>query len=144
MRIGALRANSAGDLLESFAQALWEAGYATITARRHLRAAEHLNYWTHRQDMLIREPNKQLLSRFVSHLNRCRCGHYGHANRREVIRGVRVFLAFLKDGRMITTRVVVKPVEKDPVLLSAFCQWMREQRGTCDATDPLQLQHSYS
>ena len=34
-----------GSLLEGFAQELFQAGYAQITARRHIRAAEHLIYW---------------------------------------------------------------------------------------------------
>jgi integrase/recombinase XerD len=40
-RIHALRAGPAGASLDGFAQALVDAGYAQITARRHLRAAEH-------------------------------------------------------------------------------------------------------
>ena len=133
VRIQTLRADSTGGLFEGFAQALWETGYATVTARRHLRAADHFIYWTHRQNMLVRGLNEQSLAGFVCHLNRCRCPHYAHVNQDDLIRGVRVFLTYLQDGSMITPRVA-KPAESNLVLLTAFCQWMRQQRGTCDAT----------
>ena len=44
-RIQELRAGPDGCLLEGFAQELCQAGYAEITARRHIRAAEHLIHW---------------------------------------------------------------------------------------------------
>src|SRR5207244_6828040 len=92
VRIRALRDSSAGALLEGLAQALSETGYATITARRHLRAAEHFIYWTHRQDIPVRELNEQSLAQFDRHLSRCRCPHYGHANQEDLTHGARVFL----------------------------------------------------
>ena len=45
-RIQELREGPDGRLLEGFAQELCKAGYAEITARRHIRAAEHLIHWT--------------------------------------------------------------------------------------------------
>jgi integrase/recombinase XerD len=133
VRIHALRDGHAGGLFEGFAQALSETGYATITARRHLRAAEHFIYWTHRHSLPVRDLNLQSLARFELHLNRCRCSHYGHANQEDVIHGARVFLNYLQDARIITP-CPVKPPIHDPVLLAAFHQWMRQQRGACDAT----------
>ena len=49
LRIQALREGPDGPLLEGFAEELYQAGYAKITARRHIRAAEHLVYWTERK-----------------------------------------------------------------------------------------------
>lgn len=133
VRIQALRDGPAGALFEGFARALSETGYATITARGHLRAAEHFIYWTHRHSMPARELNKQSLERFGRHLGRCRCPHYGHAKQMNVVRGARLFLSYLQEARIITASAIKDPVD-DPVLLSGFCQWMRQQRGTCDAT----------
>jgi hypothetical protein len=45
LRIQELRDGPDGYLLEGFAQELSRAGYAEITARRHIRAAEHLSHW---------------------------------------------------------------------------------------------------
>ena len=40
-RVQELRNSSGGPFLEGFAEKLFQAGYAEITARRHIRAAEH-------------------------------------------------------------------------------------------------------
>lgn len=43
-RILQLRGGQYGQLLDVFAQELRQTGFAVITARRHIRAAEHLLY----------------------------------------------------------------------------------------------------
>lgn len=131
-RIRALRDGPAGALFERFAQALSQAGYATITARGHLRASEHFIHWTRRNGLSVPEFDEQSLVRFGRHLRRCRCD-YRHADRMNVLHGARLFLSCLRDARIITAAPIKNPVP-DPILLSAFCRWMREQRGTCDAT----------
>lgn len=132
-RIQALRDSPAGPLLESFAQALSETGYTTKTARRHLRAAEHFIYWTHRQGMSVVKLNEQFLAEFGRHLSRCHCSHYGRGDQLSLIRGSRLFLTYLRVGRIITKQSINLPIH-DPALLSAFCQWMHQQRGICDVT----------
>lgn len=132
-RIHALRDCRDGALFEGFAQTLSETGYATTTARRHMRAAEHFIYWTRRHSLPARDLNLQSLAPFELHLNRCRCRHFGHASEEDAIRGVRVFLGYLQ-GVSIITRYPLKPPAHDPVLLAEFLQWMHRQRGTCDAT----------
>ena len=49
LRIQELRDGPDGRVLEGFAQELCQAGYAEITARRHIRAAEHLIHWLGRK-----------------------------------------------------------------------------------------------
>jgi hypothetical protein len=51
----------------------------------------------------------------------------------EVVRGARLFVTYLRDTSIISTPAVEPPIH-DPALLTAFCQWMRQQRGTCDVT----------
>jgi len=46
LRIKALRDGPYGPLLERFAEELYQVGYAETTARKYIRAAEHLTYWT--------------------------------------------------------------------------------------------------
>ena len=53
-RIRAFREGPAGPMFDEFAQALSRAGYAEITARRHLRAAEHLVYWAARKSIRMK------------------------------------------------------------------------------------------
>lgn len=127
-RIRALRNGPAGSLLERFAQALSETGYARNTVRIYLRGAEHFIYWTYRHGMPVYELNEPSLAGFRRHLSRCR-PHYAP----DVVRGARLFLIYLRDARIITLAPVELSVH-DPTLLSAFCQWMHQQRNTCDVT----------
>jgi len=131
-RIQTLRAGPAGALMEGFAQALSRAGYAEITARRHLRAAEHFVAWADRGGTPIHSLTGQALKRFGRHLPRCRCLRYGHANR-SLLHGVRLFVRHLEEAGIIRVAAVATSVP-DPALLVAFCQWMRQQRGTCEST----------
>ena len=52
-RIQELRDGPDGRVLEGFAQELCQVGYAEITARRHIRAAEHLIHWLGRKGRLL-------------------------------------------------------------------------------------------
>lgn len=131
-RIRALRDDPAGVLLERFAQSLFQSGYAAITARKHLRAAEHFIHWSHRSGLGVAMLSEQVLVRFGRHLKRCRC-EYRHADELHVLHGARLFLRALRTAGIIAAPAHPEAVQ-DPVLLSAFGRWMREQRGTCEAT----------
>ena len=133
-RIRALRDGPAGALFDGFAHALSETGYATITARRYLRAAEHLLDWTDRNGQPVQEVNEESLVQFGRHLGRCRCPHQGHADRPTLTQGTRLFLTYLRDVGISTTFPLTPSLRPDPILLSRFCQWMCLQRGTCEAT----------
>jgi integrase/recombinase XerD len=130
-RIKKLR-DAASDLMEGFAQVLYEADYAKSTARRHLRAAEHLLYWFGRHGMAVCEANDQVLIRFVNHLSQCQCPHFRHADQVEVTCGARLFVSYLRDIGIIAAPVHQE--SKDPELLLAFGRWIRQQRGICDVT----------
>jgi site-specific recombinase XerD len=132
-RIRALRDGPAGPLVDGFAQALAHGGYAEITGRRHLRAAEHFLYWADRQGLPIRRLAAPALERFGRHLGRCRCPGYGHAGRGDVLHGARLFLRHLHRAGVIRLPVVECP-GPDPPLLRAFGQWMRQHRGTAEST----------
>ena len=133
-RFRALRDGPAGALFDGFAHALSALGYATITARRYLRAAEHLLHWTDQKGVPIQEVKEESLAQFDHHLGRCRCPHQGHADRASLTQGTRMFLKYLRDTGISTTCPITPPVVADPVLLSRYCEWMRRQRGTCEAT----------
>ena len=120
-------------MFESFAQALSEAGYASFTARRHLRAAKHVVYWAHRHGTLVRELDDECLAGFNRHLSRCRCPHWAHSNQPRVVHGASLFLTYLRRTRIIAQHAAKPPIH-DPALLSAFCQWMRRQCGPTDLT----------
>lgn len=132
-RVQGLRNASSGPQLEGFAQELYRMGYARITARRHIRAAEHLAYWSSRQGFGEGPVNEQVIQRFGRHLKRCRCQGYGHTDRAELLRGARLFSAFLRAGDASGTRFA-EPQMPDSPLIAAFVQWMRQHRGTGDST----------
>ncbi|GKT10963.1 site-specific integrase [Desulforhabdus sp. TSK] len=132
-RVQGLRDSSGGPFLEKFAEELFHAGYAEITARRHIRAAEHFIYWSGSEGIPISSLTEKLVERFDDHLNGCQCPRYGRTHRLELLNGVRLFLKCLRGAGAIAT-VVGQTTVPDPVLFTAFCEWMRKNRGTCDAT----------
>ena len=131
-RIRAVRCNPSGALLEGFADYLFESGYAEISARRHIRSAEHIIHWAGRKDLLVKELDDPALKRFGDHLTRCRCGRYSRTHRVAILTGARLFL---RHSQGVDTAVVRMPAaDSTPVLLQSFCQWMREHRGTSERT----------
>ncbi len=132
-RIKSLRDGLGSPSLEGFAEELSQVGYANITARRHIRAAEHLIYWTEREGIPLSNLTEKFLGRFDRHLEQCQCPRYGTSNQLDLLNGASLFLKHLR-GAGIITAPVAEPTVQDPALLAEFCQWMRQQRGTCDST----------
>jgi integrase/recombinase XerD len=131
-RIHALRAGPAGASLDAFAQALVHAGYAQITARRHLRAAEHFVAWADRHGLSVSRLTEDARVRFARHVARCRCRRYGRSDR-SLLHGVGLFCTLLEETGTVRG-VAVERTTSDPALLLAFRQWMHRQRGTCEST----------
>jgi integrase/recombinase XerD len=132
-RIHELRDGPAGRLLEEFAQELCQSGYAEITARRHIRAAEHVIHWLGQSGKTVAALDERMIEEFVQHLNRCRCPRYGRTHRRDLRKGARLFLHYARFADIVTTRVAEERIV-EPLLLVSFDDWMRQQRGSCDAT----------
>jgi len=132
-RMEELRAGRAGPFIEGFALKLHEAGYAEITARRHLRAAEHLIYWADRQGTAVCSLTAPSLEGFGRHFGRCRCPRYGRSHRVDVLNGARLFFKHLQDVGLIPVSDV-RPVVQDPTLMTEFREWMRQLRGTQETT----------
>jgi len=133
LRIQEIRGCPEGHLLEEFSEELYRAGYAQLTARRHLRAAEHLVQWAGGKGMPASALEERFIKDFSQHLSLCRCIGYGRSHRLELENGVRLFVGYLRRTGVLTTPVIEEPIAK-PTLLVSFDSWMRRQRGTCDAT----------
>jgi site-specific recombinase XerD len=131
-RIQELRDGPDGRLFEAFAQELHQAGYAKITARSHLRAAEHLVHWTRLKGAPITTLDGRIVEEFAHHLDRCQCP-CSRTRRLEQQNGVRLFIGHLRRAGILTAPINQESIE-DPVLLISFRRWMQQQRGTCDAT----------
>ena len=132
-RILQLSGSQDGWLLDVFIQELRQTGFARITARRHIRAAEHLLYWASRKDLSPTTFDEHTIDEFTRHLLRCRCKGYGHRQRRDLQQGARLFVGSLRRAELLPMPSVQQSVEDPPVLLQ-FRDWMRQHRGTCDAT----------
>lgn len=132
-RIQTLRCSPFGAQLEDFADYLLENGYAQISARRHIRSAEHMAHWASKSALSADELDDSTLKRFADHLKRCRCGRYSCAHPVDILTGARLFLRQLQGVDTPAVRES-EPTEPQPLLLQAFCEWMREHRGTSERT----------
>lgn len=132
-RICQLRSGPCGELLEKFADYLFQNGYAGISARRHIRSAEHVIQWSGTGGLSVRELDDRALGRFGDHLAQCDCGRYSRQNGRDTLTGARLFLRHCQgeDRPVIRTRA---PAGPSLVLLESFCRWMREHRGSSELT----------
>jgi integrase/recombinase XerD len=89
VRIRAIRSGPFGLALENFASHLLQGGYAEISARRHIRSAEHIIDWASRRRLSLRDLDETALQRFGNHLVRCHCGRYCRADRIDILAGAR-------------------------------------------------------
>ena len=132
-RIEAIRSGPSGALIESFAKRLFERGYSAISARHHIRSAEHLLRWASRRGLSIEDFDERVLERFGGHLRKCNCGRFRSADRRDVLTGARFFLRHLQGVEKPAIREP-KPAPEEPELMKSFGAWMRQQRGSSDRT----------
>jgi integrase/recombinase XerD len=130
-RARSLRNGLHGSHLDSFSRELLHSRYANITARKHLRAAEHFAHWASNNGIPSPEWTDCVLERFWRHLRRRRC-RYGHSRPRNQLTGASLFLKHLcATGFISSSR---EGLVAQPALLGSFRDWMREQRGTHDQT----------
>lgn len=129
-----VRPGGFGQALEGFAEYLCRCGYAKISARRHLRSAEHFAHWSTRRGLSADISDAVALSQFEHHLTRCRCGHYGRSDREDVLTGARLFVSHLQGVEQPPVRSAAEPIAAEASLLTSFFEWMRVQRGTTDPT----------
>jgi integrase/recombinase XerD len=138
-RVRDLRAGPAGPLVTSFADQLRRDGYAELTARRHLRSAEHVAYWASRIGVGLDGPIEAILDGFDRHLRgRRQCTApagrpFGHTFRVQILGGARLFLHHLSDAGLVSAQRDDR-IMSGPPLFVQFCQWMQQQRGTCQST----------
>jgi integrase/recombinase XerD len=132
-RIREIRSNCAGAPIEDFAEQLFQRGYSEISARRHIRSAEHVTRWAAGRGFTVPDLDAPALKRFGDHFSRCRCGRYFCAVPTEVIAGARLYLSHLQ-GIMEPAIRGHHPALEDPDLLKEFSTWMRAQHGTQDQT----------
>ncbi len=124
-----LRSGPAGLYIDGFADALWDVGYAEITARRHIRAAQHLMHWAQYRHVPLGKIDDAQVERFKRHVPRCRCPSYGCYDRHGLVRGAYLFLEHLRRINAIAPPADNGQKPETSPLLDAFRQWMRVNRN---------------
>jgi len=132
-RIRSIRSSPGGELIEGFAEQLLRRGYALISARHHVRSAEHFVRWAARRGLSAQDLGAGAVKAFGDHLGRCRCGRYCCSNRVGIQAGAKLFLRHVQGVHEPPIRDP-GPTPADSELLKSFCAWMRERRGTSDRT----------
>jgi site-specific recombinase XerD len=127
-----LRKGPAGPHMDGFAEELSQAGYAEITARRHIRAAQHLTHWAEQNQISLPDLDDAQVERFNRHLPQCLCRPYGRSDRVGLVRGARLFVDHLQRLGVVSPAPVDPPAP--PPLLNAFRQWMQDNRNVGEAT----------
>lgn len=132
VRVRTLRSGPFGSELEGFAEYLSRCGYSRVSARRHLRSAEHFAHWAMRRTMCFDSLNEFAVSKFADHLLQCRCGRYDCRDRASIVAGVRLFVGHVHEESAPIDHPASALFEAP--LLKSFRDWMRKQRGTTEAT----------
>jgi site-specific recombinase XerD len=136
IRLQQLRNSPDYALLEGFADQLWQTGYARTVAQKHIGIAEHFIYWANRQDIAVGVLNESSIENFDRHLCRCRCECPCHGRTYPLNRqssSTHLFLGYVR-GAGIAPRATRRASDPEPALFGAFSHWMRQQRGTCNAS----------
>jgi integrase/recombinase XerD len=125
-----LRSGPASLYLDDYASHLTQQGYSWSTARRHLRAAGRFSAWAQSVGLTSQDLGTAALQQFQCALEAKGALRYPSGCYHNTFAGTKPFVAFLQ----ATGRVAPCPTQTPPALLTAFCQWMRVQRGLTETT----------
>lgn len=129
-----LRRGSVGAHLDAITDHMSLQGYQLFTIRQYLGAMVHFGRWLDRARVALSDLDEGTISKFATHLRRCRCkseyrgARCGHST--EVLPAIHRLLEYLRHVGLVGPRV--EP--KIPEVILAFEEWMREHRGTADRT----------
>jgi site-specific recombinase XerD len=128
--INKLRTGPGGTYLDQFAVALCEADYSEITARRHIRTAQHLAYWAQSKQIPLSGMHDALIESFKRHLRQCQCPTFGCYNQKGLIRGSILFLKLLRHINVIPYHADdIGSATQASSLLASFVEWIRHNRN---------------
>jgi hypothetical protein len=118
------------ELFRDYEQALVETGYNSQVVRLHLRSVAHFGIWLELEGVALEAMDDQGVAAFDRHRLSCRCPGASRDNGRHVICCIRVFLAFLRERRLLAAHAPPEPHR----LVREFLDWMSTQRGVVDST----------
>jgi len=126
-----IRSTPAFPLLDDFIATMAKAGYRPVTIQNHVRAASHLSRWLERRGRSLTDLDASEAQEFKRHTQTCECSGFERRARGDS-RGANLFLRHLQAIGIVIPSDRQSPPQ--PQLLVGFCQWMRQHRGTKDAT----------
>jgi len=132
-----LLSTPAGPYLSGLAQKLEVEGFSYWILRQRVRGAAHFSHWNQRQERSIEQLHENLFKDFAAHLGKCRCQRPLRSFRYENVRvlaGARALVEYLRDCGVVTSSPPSEGDPEPPALVSGFCHWMRNQRGTKENT----------
>jgi integrase/recombinase XerD len=125
-----LRFGPASPYLDDYASHLTQQGYSWYTARRHLRAVGRFSAWAQTTGLTSQELGTEALEQFKRALEATGSLRYPSGLYHNTFAGTKPFITFLHATERVFTCATTTP----PALLTAFCQWMRNQRGVTETT----------
>jgi len=123
----------AAPYLNGFVAALIGSGYKRQTIQCYVRAAAHMSHWQQRRARPLNALDAASTGDFKHHLRSCHCEGFERADERDV-RGARVFVRHLQETGATPAMHQADMAAAMPPLFLAFCDWMRQHRGTQDTT----------
>jgi integrase/recombinase XerD len=125
-----LRSGPASLYLDAYASHLTQQGYSWSTARRHLRAVGRFSAWAALVGLASQDLGTKALEQFQWALEAQGALRYPSGFYHNPFAGTKPFVVFLQ----ATGRVSPCTTQTPPAFLTAFCQWMRDQRGITETT----------
>ena len=122
-----------GPLLEGFSDYLEQLGYAKNSGYMRITTASHILCWADQEGIPL-PLGEVALSAFSAHLARCQCQGFAHLRCVVAVCGARLFVKHLGGVGARPSSFAALESKLRSGLFSAFCHWMRQERGTSDAT----------
>lgn len=130
-----LRAGLSGPYIDGFAAELSRAGYSGSTAIRYLRAAAHLGLFVHSARAGIEAMDASTLKAFACHFAHCRCPRTdGDSTGYHDYFGAKLFQRYLSQLGVCRRSEVAVDRFDEPVLVTAFRDWLQAHRGASKST----------
>ncbi len=125
-----LRSGPAGPYLDDFAAQLTRAGYCRYRIRAYVRGAGGFSAWAASAGFGADALDSQALAQFRRFLDSQDRLRYARGEYSNTFVGARHLLGFLQAKGVVPTPAPAV----EPELLTAFCHWMRTQRGVTETT----------
>ena len=127
----------AGAYLDGLVTDLRHQGFGRWKLRGRIVGAAHFSLWSQKRGVSVDQLHEEGLGRFQKHLGVCRCPRpFQHSRHGDIcaVSGARVLVEHLRRKSVVNSPPPSSPIQEQPPFVSAFNEWMRQQRGLAPAT----------